>query len=64
MKTYGFIFEAINNVLLAMLMGLKKFFSSSAMAFVVIIGVVILAYFASGQKILKQLLQLDFAHSL
>ena len=28
-ENYGFIFEAINNVLLAMLMGLKNFFSYS-----------------------------------
>ena len=31
-ENFGFIFEAINNFLLAMLMGLKKLFSSSSLA--------------------------------
>jgi len=49
-ENYGFIFEAINNVLLAMLMGLKNFLVQAPWP-LVIIGVVILAYFASGKKI-------------
>ena len=48
-ENYGFIFEAINNVLLAMLMGLKNFLVQAPWP-LVIIGVVILAYFASGKK--------------
>jgi glycine betaine/proline transport system permease protein len=49
-ENYGFIFEAINNVLLAMLMGLKNFLVQAPWP-LVIIGVVILAYYASGKKI-------------
>jgi len=49
-ENYGFIFEAINNFLLAMLMGLKNFLVQAPWP-LVIIGVVILAYFASGKKI-------------
>ena len=49
-ENFGFIFEAINNVLLAMLMGLKNFLVQAPWP-LVIIGVVILAYFASGKKI-------------
>ncbi|WP_435098826.1 ABC transporter permease [Candidatus Pelagibacter bacterium nBUS_27] len=49
-ENYGFIFEAINNVLLAMLMGLKNFLVQAPWP-AVIIGVVVLTYFASGKKI-------------
>jgi len=49
-ENYGFIFEAINDVLLAMLMGLKNFLVQAPWP-LVIIGVVILAYYASGKKI-------------
>ena len=49
-ENYGFIFEAINNFLLAMLMGLKNFLVQAPWP-AVIIGVVVLTYFASGKKI-------------
>ena len=49
-ENFGFIFEAINNVLLAMLMGLKNFLVQAPWP-AVIIGVVVLTYFASGKKI-------------
>ena len=49
-ENFGFIFEAINNFLLAMLMGLKNFLVQAPWP-AVIIGVVVLTYFASGKKI-------------
>jgi glycine betaine/proline transport system permease protein len=48
-ENFGFIFEAINNFLLAMLMGLKNFLVQAPWP-AVIIGVVVLTYFASGKK--------------
>jgi glycine betaine/proline transport system permease protein len=49
-ETYGWIFEAINNFLLAMLVALKNFLILAPWP-LVILGVVVIAYFASGRKI-------------
>ena len=49
-ETYGFIFEAINNFLLAMLMALKNFLILAPWP-AVVLGVTVIAYFASGRKI-------------
>ena len=49
-EKYGYIFEAINNVLLYMLMLVKNFLIQAPWP-LVILGVVVLAYFASGRKI-------------
>ena len=49
-ETYGFIFEAINNFLLAMLMALKNFLILAPWP-AVVLGVTLIAYFASGRKI-------------
>jgi glycine betaine/proline transport system permease protein len=59
-ENFGFIFEAINNVLLAMLMGLKNFLVQAPWP-AVIIGVVVLTYFASGKKI-KTTVAVGFLH--
>ena len=48
-EKYGIIFEVINNFLLGMVMGLKKFLVKAPWP-AVIVGVSILAYFASGRK--------------
>ena len=49
-ESYGWIFEAINNFLLAMLVALKNFLILAPWP-LVILGVVVIAYFASGRKI-------------
>ena len=49
-ENYGWIFEAINNFLLAMLVALKNFLILAPWP-LVILGVVVIAYFASGKKI-------------
>ena len=49
-ENYGFIFEAINNFLLAMLMALKNFLILAPWP-AVVLGVTVIAYFASGRKI-------------
>ena len=49
-EKYGYIFEAINNVLLYMLMLVKNFLIQAPWP-LVILGVVVLTYFASGRKI-------------
>ena len=49
-ENYGWIFEAINNFLLAMLVALKNFLILAPWP-LVILGVVVIAYFASGRKI-------------
>jgi glycine betaine/proline transport system permease protein len=49
-ETYGWIFEAVNNFLLAMLVALKNFLILAPWP-LVILGVVVIAYFASGRKI-------------
>jgi glycine betaine/proline transport system permease protein len=49
-ETYGFIFEAINDFLLAMLMALKNFLILAPWP-AVVLGVTVIAYFASGRKI-------------
>ena len=48
-EKYGYIFEAINNVLLYMLMLVKNFLIQAPWP-LVILGVVVLTYFASGKK--------------
>ena len=49
-EKYGYIFEAINNVLLYMLMLVKNFLIQAPWP-LVILGVVVLTYFASGRKV-------------
>ena len=49
-ENFGFIFEAINNFLLAMLMALKNFLILAPWP-AVVLGVTVIAYFASGRKI-------------
>ena len=49
MKNMVIIFEAINNFFLGMVMGLKKFLVKAPWP-AVIVGVSLLAYFASGRK--------------
>ena len=49
-EKYGYIFEAINNVLLYMLMLVKNFLIQAPWP-MVILGVVVLTYFASGRKV-------------
>ncbi len=48
-EKYGVIFEAINNFLLGMLMAVKNFLIQAPWP-AVILGVIILTYFASGRK--------------
>ena len=49
-EKYGYIFEAINNFLLYILMLVKNFLIQAPWP-LVILGVVVLTYFASGRKI-------------
>ena len=48
-EKYGYVFEAINNFLLAMLMAVKNFLIQAPWP-LVILGVIVLTYFASGKK--------------
>ena len=48
-EKYGYVFEAINNFLLAMLMAVKNFLIQAPWP-LVILGVIVLTYFASGRK--------------
>ena len=49
-ENYGYIFEAINNFLLYMLITLKNFLIQAPWP-AVVLGVMVIAYFASGRKI-------------
>ena len=49
-ENYGYIFEAINNFLLFLLITLKNFLIQAPWP-AVVLGVVVIAYFASGKKI-------------
>ena len=49
-ENYGYIFEAINNFLLYLLISLKNFLIQAPWP-AVVLGVTLIAYFASGRKI-------------